>query len=402
MASGVSTVYIHVIDDVVNKVREEFINSGAGESVLNELQASWEMKMVQCGALPGILERQSIPRPGGAITPVHDLNMPYEGPPEEYETPTAEMLFPPTPLQTPMQTPLPGLAQTPLPGMVQTPLPGMPQTPLPGLMDQYNIRTGSSDYGSVGDDRNGLDPEAGKPSPFMQPPSPWMNQRSLGVDVNVAYVEARDELERGASHQNMTQDFLTISGKRKRDDYASQLNSKGHIPQQDGSGDATIEFFLPETTGAQNSANHGRLNTTAKALYVQGDKTVQAVPQQDGVHDEYDDMFHYQGVASEDYNTPSEHVELRAATPVVGTPKPTKSEAVEDDEPPLNEDDDDDEDLEEDERGEDEPTTQHLVLAQFDKVSRTKSRWKCTLKDGIMHINGRDILFNKANGEFDF
>lgn len=62
-------------------------------------------------------------------------------------------------------------------------------------------------------------------------------------------------------------------------------------------------------------------------------------------------------------------VELRAATPVVGTPKPTKSEAVEDDEPPLNEDDDDDEDLEEDERGEDEPTTQHLVLAQFDKVS---------------------------------
>lgn len=39
MSSGVSTVYIHVIDDVVNKVREEFINSGAGESVLNELQA---------------------------------------------------------------------------------------------------------------------------------------------------------------------------------------------------------------------------------------------------------------------------------------------------------------------------------------------------------------------------
>ncbi|KAJ0984022.1 hypothetical protein J5N97_002378 [Dioscorea zingiberensis] len=395
MASGVSAVYIHVIDDVVSKVREEFINFGAGESVLNELQALWEMKMVQCAALSGIIERQSIPRPGAPITPVHDLNMPYEGPPEEYETPTAEMLFPPTPLQTPIQTPLPGLAQTPLPGMVQT--------PLPGIMDHYNIRTGSSDYGSVSDDRNGLDPEAGKPSPFMQPPSPWMNQRSLGVDVNVAYVEGRDEAERGASHQSMTQDFLTMSGKRKRDDYASQLNSKGHIPQQDGSGDVTIEFVLPKTTGTQNSVNRGRSNATAKALSVQGDKTIQAVPQQDGVHDEYDDMFHYQGgVASEDYNTPAEHVELRAATPSVGTPKPTKSEAVDDDEPPLNEDDDDDEDLEEGEQGDVEPTTQHLVLAQFDKVSRTKSRWKCTLKDGIMHINGRDILFNKANGEFDF
>jgi transcription initiation factor TFIIA large subunit len=34
-----SAVYIHVIEDVVNKVREEFINNGGpGESVLSELQ----------------------------------------------------------------------------------------------------------------------------------------------------------------------------------------------------------------------------------------------------------------------------------------------------------------------------------------------------------------------------
>lgn len=30
------------------------------------------------------------------------------------------------------------------------------------------------------------------------------------------------------------------------------------------------------------------------------------------------------------------------------------------------------------------------------QVTRTKSRWKCTLKDGIMHINNKDILFNKV------
>ena len=34
-----SGVYIHVIEDVVSKVREEFINNGGpGESVLSELQ----------------------------------------------------------------------------------------------------------------------------------------------------------------------------------------------------------------------------------------------------------------------------------------------------------------------------------------------------------------------------
>ena len=70
---------------------------------------------------------------------------------------------------------------------------------------------------------------------------------------------------------------------------------------------------------------------------------------------------------------------------------------VDDDEPPLNEDDDDDDDIDDDF-----DDTQHLVLAQFDKITRTKNRWRCTLKGGIMHLNGRDVLFNKASGEFEF
>jgi len=55
--------------------------------------------MMQAGAVLGPIERSTAakPTPGGPITPVHDLNMPYEGT-EEYETPTAEMLFPPVSL----------------------------------------------------------------------------------------------------------------------------------------------------------------------------------------------------------------------------------------------------------------------------------------------------------------
>ena len=34
-----STVYVSVIEDVINKVRDEFVNNGGpGESVLSELQ----------------------------------------------------------------------------------------------------------------------------------------------------------------------------------------------------------------------------------------------------------------------------------------------------------------------------------------------------------------------------
>lgn len=56
-------------------------------------------------------------------------------------------------------------------------------------------------------------------------------------------------------------------------------------------------------------------------------------------------------------------------------------------------DDDDDED--------DNTETDNEVLCQYDKVSHTKnSKWRAVLKDGIMHIGGRDYLFSKATGEF--
>lgn len=38
MAASTSSVYVNVIEDVINKVREEFMNNGPGEDVLKELQ----------------------------------------------------------------------------------------------------------------------------------------------------------------------------------------------------------------------------------------------------------------------------------------------------------------------------------------------------------------------------
>ncbi|XP_048231692.1 transcription initiation factor IIA large subunit isoform X2 [Ricinus communis] len=398
-----STVYIHVIEDVVNKVRDEFINNGPGETVLNELQAIWELKMMQAGVICGPIERSSGAKtvPGGVITPVHDLNVPYEGT-EEYETPTAEILFPPTPLQTPLQTPLPGSAQTPLPGTAQTPLPGSVDN-----SSMYNIPTGpTSEYPTpVSDTGGSTEAKAGRPSPYM-PPSPWINQRPP-LDVNIAYVEGREEADRGTSNQPLTQDFFTgASGKRKREDFTAQYNNGGFIPQQDGAGDTPFEVLQ----GSQGNDVHDRRDTVISAdIEILSSVTRRGlkIPQLDGpIPDPYDDVlstpniYNYQGVANEDYNianTPAPN-DLQASTPAI---VPQNDVVDDDDDEPLNEDDDDDDDLDDVDQGED-MNTQHLVLAQFDKVTRTKSRWKCTLKDGIMHINNKDILFNKATGEFDF
>ncbi|XP_058202125.1 transcription initiation factor IIA large subunit-like [Rhododendron vialii] len=395
--SSTSGVYVHVIEDVINKVREEFLNNGGpGESVLNELQGIWELKMMQAGAILGPIERSlQRPTPGGPITPVHDLNVPYEGT-EEYETPTAEILFPPTPLETPMRTPLPGTAQTPLPGTAQTPLPGTADSSM------YNMSTAGTpispgDYPSLID--SGVpEMKPGRPSPYMQPPSAWMNQRPP-LDVNVAYVEGREELDRGTPHQPTMQDFFMMSsGKRKRDELASQYRGgSGYIPQQDGAGDAMSDDFQ----GSQGGS-------TGHDIVAAGNQWVWSssrISQLDGpIPDPYDDVlstpniYNYQGVVNEDYNivnTPAPYDQV--ATPAVISQNDIGDD--DDDDEPLNENDDDDYD--DVDQGE-ELNTQHLVLAQFDKVTRTKSRWKCTLKDGIMHINNKDILFNKATGEFDF
>ncbi|KAM3278831.1 hypothetical protein ACQJBY_046241 [Aegilops geniculata] len=288
MASA--NIYTDVIDDVLAKVRKEFIAHGVGDSVLNELQALWETKMLHCGAISGNIDRNRAPpagaSAGGATPPVHDLNVPYEATSEEYATPTADMLFPPTPIQTP------------LPAGTDTGPWDYAPSPIGGMGNGMGMK-------------NGADPETSRPSPFMQPPSPWMNQRPLGLDVNLAFAYDEEIRMMMQPRPLTTKDFLMMSsGKRKRDEYPSAAS---FVPQQDGSADQ-----------------------------------------------------------------------------VAG--------GVDDDEPPLNEDDDDDDDDIDDDFDE----TQHLVLAQFDKITRTKNRWRCTLKDGIMHLNGRDVLFSKASGEFDF
>ncbi|KAI8913357.1 transcription factor IIA, alpha/beta subunit-domain-containing protein [Gorgonomyces haynaldii] len=52
----------------------------------------------------------------------------------------------------------------------------------------------------------------------------------------------------------------------------------------------------------------------------------------------------------------------------------------------LDDDDDDDENAD----------LEHLILCQYEKVTRIKNKWRCVLKDGIVHVNGKDYLFNRV------
>ena len=46
--------------------------------------------------------------------------------------------------------------------------------------------------------------------------------------------------------------------------------------------------------------------------------------------------------------------------------------------------------------------TEHVIVCQYDKITRIKNKWKFHLKDGIMNINGKDYLFSRANGDAEW
>ncbi|RWA06375.1 hypothetical protein EKO27_g8733 [Xylaria grammica] len=72
----------------------------------------------------------------------------------------------------------------------------------------------------------------------------------------------------------------------------------------------------------------------------------------------------------------------------------------EDDEDAINSDlDDPDDNVEE---NEDDEENGQIMLCMYDKVQRVKNKWKCVLKDGVLNVNGKDYVFHKATGEYEW
>lgn len=46
--------------------------------------------------------------------------------------------------------------------------------------------------------------------------------------------------------------------------------------------------------------------------------------------------------------------------------------------------------------------TDNVIVCQYDKIHRSKNRWKFHLKDGVMCYEGRDFVFSKAVGEAEW
>ncbi|KAL5232977.1 hypothetical protein ACI65C_000387 [Semiaphis heraclei] len=46
--------------------------------------------------------------------------------------------------------------------------------------------------------------------------------------------------------------------------------------------------------------------------------------------------------------------------------------------------------------------TENVIVCQYDKITRSRNKWKLYFKDGIMSLNGYDYVFQKATGDAEW
>ncbi|KAK9703695.1 transcription factor IIA subunit alpha [Basidiobolus ranarum] len=302
--SIVAGVYRHVIDEVISTVQKDFEDMGVDESILQELQRSWETKIANARVANFVVSDP--PAAEGYSNAYFDES----GNPVKY----AEQY-----------THAPSIE-----GQEYAYGQQYQQQQSHGVA-AANLATLASASSALKQD-NGV----GAPQTYM-PPRPEEQTQTSQVGQQAA-----------ASYYNTIMLPSDNNGQ----------NFNANIPQTDGSSDMTTQE-IDELLASRAQA-----------------KSLRKISQVDGEDDEDED---------EDGDEDDE------AEPT--TLQYNSEDAINSD---LDDTDDDD-------HGEDGgEEMEHIVLCQYDKVTRTKNKWKCVLKDGIMLVNGKDYLFHKVNGDFEW
>jgi transcription initiation factor TFIIA large subunit len=45
---------------------------------------------------------------------------------------------------------------------------------------------------------------------------------------------------------------------------------------------------------------------------------------------------------------------------------------------------------------------ENFLLCLYEKVHRTRNKWRCTFQNGILHVEGQEFVLGKINGEFEW
>ncbi|KAK2768342.1 hypothetical protein FQN54_000196 [Arachnomyces sp. PD_36] len=376
----VGAVFEHVIKEVCQASQIDFEEGGVDQQTLKELQEGWQEKVSSLGVAsfpwdpPPTTIPSNAPAPAPTPTP----------PPQQAQQQKQQLQQQQQQLQQQRQ-------------QQQTPPQPAPVAAPPIQPPPVSATNGSANGGS--EPQVKPEPGYGDTLPALPPMNslpPMSAQQRAANNLREKYGNAAQNQVNQLQAQS--QGGATFPGQQQNPSQPG--NSSLGNAQTDGASDAMAEWKAEVArrrlaAQQQDGASDRLLREQMKQLALQREGGGDMVP--------YDER----------YGPSSKARKLKGAatglTPMGSTASSVTSGAIgsqydgaeEEDEDAINSDLDDPDDLgPEDPEGEE--GVGQVMLCTYDKVQRVKNKWKCTLKDGILTTGGKEYVFHKGQGEFEW
>ncbi|XP_036438337.1 transcription initiation factor IIA subunit 1 isoform X1 [Colossoma macropomum] len=379
-SNPVPKLYRSVMEDVINEVRELFLDEGVDEQVLMELKTLWESKLVQSKAVDGFhTEEQGALQVQQQVQQVQQTQQPSQ--PQQVLLPPAQQA---PQQQVIVQDPkiLQHMTATGMSAAASAATLALP-TGVAGVGPYQQIITSQGQILQVVRAANGA-------QYLIQPQQPIMVQQQV-----------LPQMQPGGVQAPVIQQVLAPL--------------QGALPQQTG---VIIQPQQIVLAGGKVQQNAQVMQAAMATQAGQGAAQVQAQGQPQP-----------SSQAQPEQQQPAPQPQTQAQQAAQQQPPmmlqvdgagDTSSEEDEEEEDEYDEDEDEDKDKDggEDGQVEEEPLnsgddvsdeedqelfdTENVVVCQYDKIHRSKNKWKFHLKDGIMNLNGRDYVFSKAIGDAEW
>uniref|UniRef100_A0A9J7ZAN7 General transcription factor IIA, 1 n=2 Tax=Cyprinus carpio TaxID=7962 RepID=A0A9J7ZAN7_CYPCA len=357
-SNQVPKVYRTVMEDVINEVRELFLDEGVDEQVLMELKTLWENKLMQSKAVEGFPtdEQKALQA---------QQQQAQQAQQTQSQTQPQQVLLPSAQQATPQQV------------IVQDP-----------KIFQHMSAPGMSTAAALA-----LPAGVAPIQQFITPQGQLLqlvraaNGAQYIIQPQQQMLQVLPQMQPGAVQAPLIQQVLT--------------------PLQGGLSQQTGVIIQPQQIVL--TGNKVQQNTQAAAMAVQ--------PEQGAAHVQPQPQPQAQAPQQQPQQTQASQ-QPPMVLQVDGAGDTSSEEEEEEDEYDEDEDEDKEKDGGEDGQVEEEPLnsgddvsdeedqelfdTENVVVCQYDKIHRSKNKWKFHLKDGIMNLNGRDYVFSKAIGDAEW
>nr|XP_046188218.1 transcription initiation factor IIA subunit 1 isoform X3 [Oncorhynchus gorbuscha] len=386
-SNPVPKLYRSVIEDVINEVRELFLDEGVDEQVLMELKTLWENKLMQSKAVEGFHTEEQAALQAAAHQQAQQAQQANQ------QAQAQQVLLPPQQQVTSWQSTRPTVTSAPQQQViVQDPkiLQHMSATGMSAAATAATLAlpTGVSPYHQLITSQGQILQfvrAANGAQYIIQPQQQMVLQQQVLPQMQPGGVQAPVIQQ----VRPITQVLAPLQG--------------GH-PQQTGVIIQPQQIVLTGNKVQQNAQVMQMPGQPGQVQQIQ--QQVQQVQQAQG------------GAAP---GPPQQQAKQQPPMMLqVDGAGDTSSEDEDEEEEEYDEDEDEDKDKDggEDGQVEEEPLnseddvsdeedqelfdTENVVVCQYDKIHRSKNKWKFHLKDGIMNLNGRDYVFSKAIGDAEW